>query len=89
MRVRIGDKVYGLPRNTAEPVVELDAAEQGERDAIGILHIDVSNAQGLVARFWITERLRNGRPQIIVTTKVAKDKEVQRSKSVTGTFNTL
>ena len=75
--------------HVAEPVIEVEASAQGERYSLGVVHIDVENEAGEIARFWVDVRTVNGRPSLIVRTKVGKDRNTQRESRVQGSFNIL
>jgi len=51
--------------------------------------LNIENAEGLISRSWILVKIKNGRPQIQITTKPDKHRLKEVSKTVTGTFNTF
>ncbi len=81
-----GGVVVSIVKNA--PRVILDADEVAQRDSTEAVIVEVENAQGLTARFWVSVAVKNGRPQVTVTTKPSKGGK-QVAKSVTGTCNAL
>ncbi len=69
-----------------EPVIDVSFGEVDDRTfGLTVAEVNVKKDEN-VARFWVSLRIKNGRPVMEVTTKVGKDKK-EVVKQLQGSFN--
>lgn len=91
MKVKFGDKEIKVTNPHQDPLITLDADEIDEnRWAMDVGTVEITNHEGIRARFWLRIRMNRGRPKLLVATNPHKDREGnQVERSVQGTFNLL
>jgi hypothetical protein len=89
MKVKVSNQELDVTSPTPEPIIVVTANEVNDRGLLGVVRIDVENDEGVVSRFWVDVKVKKGRPQVFVRTKVGRDKQIQRQSKVQGTFNCI
>lgn len=71
-----------------QPILRIDTSEvENSRAATGVLKLEVENDEGVHATFWVSVKMKNGRPVAEISTEPSEGKFVR--KSVMGTCNRL
>jgi hypothetical protein len=89
IELAFGGNTIEFPNHVPAPHITLDGEYVASREWTEAAMVDVKTDDGKVGRFWVSVRIKNGRPVCSVHTKPNKDDGKQISKRVTGMYKTL